>query len=135
MTTSGRMECSTGKRWEYFQSGMYMNRLVLHKSFNEVARLFLAANDEDAQELSDDLSGRFARAVNKETGEVTCKETDGEVGSGTTSSLATGSGQSERGPVGRIFFYSKPHCIELGMDLGRSLTWSALKLKTKRMKN
>ena len=106
-----------------------MNRLVLHKSFNEVARLFLAANDEDAQELSDDLSGRFARAVNKETGEVTCKETDGEAGSGTTSSLATGSGQPERGPD--VLFF-EPHCTELGMDLCRSLTWSALKLRTKK---
>ena len=37
-----------------------------------------SVNDVDDQELFDDLSSKFATAVDKETGEVTRKETDEE---------------------------------------------------------
>ena len=59
------------------------------RAFSEVARLFPgndndkndtsgSVNDVDDQELFDDLSSKFATAVDKETGEVTRKETDEE---------------------------------------------------------
>ena len=66
-----------------------MNVPVLHQELFRIARLFpgddkdkndtsCSENDVDDQELFDDLSSRFATAVNKETGEVNHKETDEE---------------------------------------------------------
>ena len=45
---------------------------------NEKYDTSCAVNDEDNQELFEDLSSRFATAVNKESGEVTHKEMEEE---------------------------------------------------------